>query len=246
MRCVIVFSGLLVAGLAAPLAGQAVDCIPDDGCPKDQAPPKCCQPPPCEVYKDFALLQSLERMTRPDVAAIALEITGGDIRKAMQKIVETRPPTPPTFCSGKALRFHDVLRVDWTKPGCPIVAVSNGRTVTRSEALLMDSEDPNKPNCTEFVEAEYDAQQISQTFCQGGISDGFPGAHMGFERAVDNIRRQLQHAWSVCSTKFPDMTRDDLALQGIDVLIKKQAPKKKLQTKGKPRGKSAKGARKGG
>ena len=49
----------------APAAAQqrnvSIDCIPDRSCPAGQAPPACCQPPPCEYYQQLEGKKILKR-----------------------------------------------------------------------------------------------------------------------------------------------------------------------------------------
>lgn len=250
MRCLAVIAALLTVALAAPLRGETVECIPDNGCPKDQKPPDCCQPPPCDVYRQLGYLKTMARAFSPDVFAVALEITGGDARKALVKVLETRAPLLPTFCQGSSHAFmeHELEVLD-DKPGCPIVSTRTGKPVSREGAHLLEDRESGRPYCQEFVDVEYDSMENLQQWCldptEADREDMVHQYHVNYSMAADEIMSQLQHAWSVCTTKFGATAQGDLALQGIDVLIKKQAPKKKLQSKGKSKGESAKGARSG-
>ena len=45
--------------LAPSLDAASWQCVPTQGCPKDQKPPACCEPPPCEFFFQMKLAEAI-------------------------------------------------------------------------------------------------------------------------------------------------------------------------------------------
>ena len=235
---------LLAFAYVSPLAAGTVQCVPTQGCPKGSKPPACCQPPPCEVYEQIKMKQTLRRYYRnDDVKELFIKKAGGDNSKAADLLAD--------WVKAKAANLGSELRCKWeaphgyaatfeTKAWCQIFA----KLTEKDQESMSERQAHEKfDTCSEFISAIYVHEGHHKEICMG--SDEYKRENMpltkfaeeeseGYRKEIESLKASLQQYSRVCSTLVDADTARKLAKVGIKAL-KKNAPKKhKSKAKRKP------------
>ena len=168
MKPIPLIATLLAFAYVSPLAAGTVQCVPTQGCPKGSKPPACCQPPPCEVYEQIKMKQTLRRYYRnDDVKDLFIKRAGGDNSKAADLLAD--------WVKAKAANLGSELRCKWeaphgyaatfeTKAWCQIFAkYSEENQESMSERQAHEKFD----TCSEFISAIYEHEGHHKEMCMG-------------------------------------------------------------------------------
>lgn len=240
MNYMFLFAGLLLLGVAPPVAAQSVDCVPSHGCPADMEPPDCCEPPPCEFFYELRYMRALHRLNSPELAEFATQSTGGDVAKGQElydHMIKFRNRNDAIDV------FH--CRVNKGLDGGPTkfevdsscrVGLTRGDgfvDVTLNEALAgFDS-------CNEIIEAKYASAEARRRSCLAGdqpttLEEKVRANWRTTSDQVSELENALRQYWSACSAVADAETARKLADEGIDVL-KEVPPTKPPKMKTPPR-----------
>jgi len=246
--------GLLVFSLPPALDAEAVNCVPDRGCPKGQKAPKCCQQPKCAFWEEYLAAQAkadiISRMTgeggefelAPLVHSLAdlirfRERVGEEIRK-WQK---TAPRCPKSERLGEPPIFS-VMPAD----ECRIMTnVGMGNFAE----LNLDDVLSKSDTCEEIVNARYSAAKARSEggtcFLEQNFRKDYLERQQEFvnetEREARELENDLARWWRACTTtEFSVEKAKDVAERAIKALSGKgpkgHPPKAKRSRKQKRHG----------
>lgn len=216
------------------LNARTTDCVPDQGCPKGEGPPDCCQPPPCEVYEQIRIKKALRRLySDKKVNKRLIRQAGGDNSAAAILLDD--------WVKAKAQTMGDQLRCEWkaphaypgsyeTKSWCEIfIDLPGDNDEKRTQAEAQEKTD----SCSEFIDAIWAHEGHHLEQCNTTNSTERANEPLtvfareekeGYKREIDSLKDSLTQYWHVCSAVADAETKRQIAAAGISVL-KKKAPK---------------------
>ena len=181
------------------------NCVPDQGCPEDEFPPKCCKPPPCEFWDELEQATARTQFLAGKMLGVGDEgsLSEGqyaefmkDVGKEFKKIRKAHPKCPKS-----KLGDVPIFSVLPDSGDCRVSAYVNKSFQPLSLADVLET----TAACDELVAAKYEAAYVSEAYCsmESNYADK---AKEQFEKALREktfLEDQLMHYWSVC-TIAPD------------------------------------------
>ena len=184
----------------APSLGAASwQCVPTQGCPKDQKPPACCEPPPCQFYFQMKLTRAIRHGFSLEVQRSALasakvdderghELYERNFDKDLEKQAR-RFAKCPAKAKGKKHGPAPILTANADQE-CRITIYE------RSAEVSLDDVKAKSRTCSEFIDAEYAEASQEQINCQANATrDTLP---LETRRMQDRMQVQARLIrWSV-------------------------------------------------
>jgi hypothetical protein len=218
---------LLAVTVAGPLAGEAADCVPNEGCPEGQQPPQCCAPPPCQIYEYLKHMRAVRRMTSGERPWKALRDSKGDHAQAIaalrQSVAdESGALRAPSGCELRQGKFT-VPRFRLAT-GC-VLQVETASGWSNVKDRLDPKQGPmslhkNFDYCNELMEAEFMQWNLMAALCPGAVPKNVgwwaQQASSGAQEQIDVIMGHLQTYWGKCSTAMKEDTWKKLDEAGVD------------------------------
>jgi hypothetical protein len=233
--------------LAPSLDATSRQCIPSGGCPKDQKPPACCKPPPCEYFYELKVAKAIRHAFSLKVQRSALAVAkvdddrgqakyeanfNRDMRKAARRFANCAPsrrfkPTP-------------ILTAE-PEQQCRI-------TVYESTAEVdLDTLKANGKSCDELIDAEFAQASTQQRHCQADLerTSDRPLQERRWqdvteiEAQIDSLETNLMRYWGACSIVADATTARRVAQAGLDALKKTPPAVKPAKRSAKGRAQSA-------
>lgn len=223
MRLLVLLSGLVALSLAPPLSAESRECVAQQGCAKEQGPPDCCAPPPCEYFEQIRTKQAVKRLfSKPKVRARFIRQAGGDNARAAKLLND--------WVVAEAKKLGERPQCAWEEPrpppgfrtidSCDIVAELPGgdQIMGRQEAQR------NTDSCAEFIDAAYVHEQVHKDIClttsgteraNEGISVYAREERLGYNKEIDTLKRRLINYWHACSSVFSADVARSVARKGV-------------------------------
>jgi hypothetical protein len=234
MNRLAVLASLACLSIPAAVRSEAVDCVPDFGCPKDESPPECCKPPPCEVFDELRFWRSMKKFFQLETIGFAMKESGLDQTKAeslYDSLIKftVNEPLQMYTCDPESGRRPDILKYEVTKD-CQIGIYQGGSFVPVSRNEFLDYED----TCSEIVEAKYSRVEAQRDWClkeqtSGGWFDQMLKERVGISAEIGRLEDELLHYAGVCSIVFDAEIPRIVAEQGVDALFDNEAAMKSLK-----------------
>jgi hypothetical protein len=223
MKLLVLFSALAALWFAPPLPAESKQCVAQQRCDKEQGPPDCCQPPPCEYFEQIRTKQAVKLLfSKPKVRAKFIREAGGDNARAAKLLNE--------WVVAEAEKLGTNQQCAWSDPqpppgfrvidSCDIVAELPGgdEIMGRNTALKRTN------SCSEFIEASYDHEQVHKDVC--GVKDSTERANegisvyareerMGYNKEIDSLKSRLLTYWGACSSVFSADVARRVARDGV-------------------------------
>ncbi len=215
-----------------PSKGTGVDCVPQERCGEGQRPPRCCAPPPCQIFEHLKQMRAVRHMMEGKAPEKALRQSKGDHAKAIESLraavekewgtLKSRsgcrsgggPFTVPRFRLSKGCSVEFELPSGWTRVSGP-----EGSDPGSDPLALLDRFD----SCNELVEAAFAQAGVHKDLCVGAV----PG-NVGWwaqresaaaQAGIDATMLHLQRYFSACSSPetMDEATRGQLEEAGVDM-----------------------------
>ena len=216
--------------LAPSLDATSVQCI-SQRCAKDQKPPACCAPPPCEFFYELKVAKAIRHGFSRKVQRSALAVANVDdargqakyeanFERSLRKAAKRFANCPQS----RAFRPTPILTAD-PEQQCRITMYEG------SAEIDVDQLKANSKSCNELIDAEYAEARTRQLHCQADLerASDRPLEERRWQDVteiqahVDALESDLMRFWGACSIVADAQTARRIANAGLEAL--KGAPR---------------------
>jgi hypothetical protein len=260
----IVLGIVLTAGANPNIRAQAADCVPHESCPCHETAgcqirvktPTCCNPPPCEIYRELVHMRAYRNASRSsfhqvpiamakleDASVAALQQYRDKRNEEYSKELDKYSMCPYEYRVPKALAARD------TGNSCEIGLLMVSDSKFQPISLQQAKQDPLV--CAELVDAEYAQAMQDQYFCdqltkapKTDLGTWLKQERRRATAKINSLEGALLEYVNLCSFTFEAKLAREVADRGIEALIDRALPKpppKKAKPKksGKKKGKQS-------
>lgn len=233
--------GVVMLVLAPSLDATSVQCM-SQRCAKDQKPPACCKPPPCQFFHELTVSKAYRHALTVEQAKFSRRLGvldeddnyterptqkefWRDMRRQMKKAHRKFAKCPESYF----YRPPPTLLVNEYDESCRIEGYIEGEL----QNLDVDTVKAASNSCSELVEAEFAAAEVELAQCNSdkGALPATVQADIAQELAkenahIDSLESSLMRYWSACSIVADAATARRVAAAGLEALKKPPAPPK--------------------